>query len=99
MSRLIDADKIDFNEVFVGTSEFAQDTRNAAQMLINNQPTAFDVDKVVEQIESIKEKEQGACTDEQCRFCEYFNDCWDGDMCDKLALDKAIEIVKEGGVE
>ena len=52
MSRLIDADKIDFNEVFVGASEFAQDTRNAAQMLIDNQPTVFDVDKVVEQLEN-----------------------------------------------
>ena len=50
--RLIDADKIDFNEVFVGASEFAQDTRNAAQMLIDNQPTAFDLDKVVEQLEN-----------------------------------------------
>nr|DAW62356.1 MAG TPA: hypothetical protein [Caudoviricetes sp.] len=50
--RLIDADKIDFNEVFVGASEFAQDTRNAAQMLIDNQPTAFDVDKVVEQLDT-----------------------------------------------
>ena len=49
--RLIDADKIDFNEVFVGSSEFAQDTTNAAQMLIENQPTAFDADKVVEQLE------------------------------------------------
>ena len=48
--RLIDADKIDFNEVFVGESEFAQDTRNAAQMLINKQPTAYDVDKVVHEI-------------------------------------------------
>lgn len=47
MSRLIDADKIDFNEVFVGASEFAQDTRNAAQMLIDEQPTAFDVDRVL----------------------------------------------------
>ena len=47
MSRLIDADKIDFNEVFVGASEFAQDTRNAAQMLIDNQPTAFDVNRVL----------------------------------------------------
>lgn len=28
--RLIDADKIDFNEVFKGASEFAQDTREAA---------------------------------------------------------------------
>ena len=51
MSRLIDADKIDFNEAFVGASEFAQDTRNAAQMLIDNQSTTFDVDKVVEQLE------------------------------------------------
>lgn len=42
--RLIDADKIDFNEVFVGASEFAQDTRNAAQMLIDKQPTVYDTD-------------------------------------------------------
>lgn len=48
--RLIDADKIDFNEVFVGASEFAQDTRNAAQMLIDNQPTAFDAEKVTESL-------------------------------------------------
>ena len=56
MSRLVDADKIDFNEVFVGASEFAQDTRNAAQMLIDNQPTAFDLDKVMEQLETRKTK-------------------------------------------
>lgn len=54
--RLIDADKINFNEVFVGASEFAQDTRNAAQMLINRQPTAYDVDKVVEQLEELEER-------------------------------------------
>ena len=48
--RLIDADKIDFNEVFKGESDFARDTREAAQMLINAQPTAFNVDKVVEQL-------------------------------------------------
>lgn len=71
----------------------------STMMEIDEQPTAFDVDKVVEQIESIKEKEQGACTDEQCGFCDYFNDCQDGDMCDKLALDEAIKIVKGGGVE
>ena len=37
--RLIDADKIDFNEVFIGASEFAKDLKEAAQMLIDNQPT------------------------------------------------------------
>ena len=52
--RLIDADEIDFNEVFVGASEFAEDTRQAGKMLINAQPTAYDVDKVVEELGEIK---------------------------------------------
>lgn len=92
MARLIDADKIIDS---LGNS----DMDFAIGAVIDEQPTAFDVDKVVERIESIKENEQGACTDEQCGYCNYFNDCWDGEMCDKLALDKAIEIVKGGGVE
>lgn len=37
--RLIDADKIDFSEVFIGSSDFAKDARMAAQMLIDKQPT------------------------------------------------------------
>lgn len=90
--RLIDANKI-INSL--GSS----DVDLYISGLIDEHPTAFDVDKVVEQIKSIKEKEEGACTDEQCGFCDYFNDCHDGDMCDKLALDKAIEIVKGGGAE
>ena len=53
--RLIDADKIDFNEVFVGASKFAEDTRQAGKMLIDAQPTAYDVDKVVEQLKNEKE--------------------------------------------
>lgn len=36
--RLIDADKIDFNEVFKGQSDFARDTREAAQSLIDSKP-------------------------------------------------------------
>lgn len=55
MRNEIDADKIDFNKVFVGASEFAQDTRNAAQMLIAAQPTAYYVDKVVEELEKIEQ--------------------------------------------
>ena len=54
--RLIDADKVNFNEVFVGASEFAQDTRYVAQILINRQPIAYDVDKVVEQLEERSEE-------------------------------------------
>ena len=89
MSRLIDADKIDFNEVFVGASEFAQDTRNAAQMLIDNQPKAFDLDKVVEQLETRKTK---AAALQKKYTSEYFEGETD-------AFEFAIKIVKGGGVE
>lgn len=89
MSRLIDADKIDFNEVFVGASEFAQDTRNAAQMLIDNQSTAFDVDKVVEQLETRKTR---AAALQKKYASEYFEGETD-------AFEFAIKIVKGGGVE
>lgn len=83
--RLINADKINFNEVFVGASEFAQDTRNAAQMLINRQPTAYDVDKVVEQLEAEDSKIE----------IQYENNYEKG-LLD--GIEKAIEIVKAGGV-
>lgn len=87
--RLIDADKIDFNEAFVGASEFAQDTRNAAQMLIDEQPTAFDVDKVVEQLETRKTR---AAALQKENISEYFEGETD-------AFEFAIKIVKGGGVE
>ena len=82
--RLIDADKIDFNEVFVGASEFAQDTRNAAQMLIDKQPTAYDVDKVVKQL-----KERSKEFNSGLRLHGKPED---------MLTDEAIEIVKAGGL-
>lgn len=112
--RLIDADKLILHLNDYALQECPSGVESAEDRKISRlvysaiqncmkaaekQPTVFDVDKVVEQIESIKEKEYRACTDEQCGFCDYFNDCWDGEMCDKLALDKAIDIVKRGGVK
>lgn len=46
--RLIDADKIDFGKALIGSSDFAKYTREAAQKLIDEQPTAFNLDKVKE---------------------------------------------------
>ena len=86
MSRLIDADKIDFNEVFVGASEFAKDTRNAAQMLIDNQPTAFDVDKVISELKRDKFVES------ECILSDVHQGY-------NAGLNRAIEIVKGGGVD
>ena len=57
--RLIDADKIDFGKVFIGTSDFTKDTREAAQNLIDSQPTAHDVDKVVEELKEEFKKYYG----------------------------------------
>ncbi len=48
--RLIDADKIDFGKVFIGASDFAKDTREAAQELIDKMPTAYDTQKVINAI-------------------------------------------------
>lgn len=88
--RLIDADKINFNEVFVGASELAQHTRDVAQILINRQPTAYDVDKVVKRLEELKSQVP-------------VNRILDDIIKDKLkelgqliAYNKAIEIVKAG---
>ncbi|MCC2255978.1 hypothetical protein LKD70_16420 [Ruminococcus sp. CLA-AA-H200] len=50
--RLIDADAINFNQVFGGNSEFAKDMRDAAQGLIDRQPTAFDKEKVIEELKT-----------------------------------------------
>ena len=91
MSRLIDADKIDFNEVFVGASEFAQDTRNAAQMLIDNQPTAYDVEAVVEQLKQLKMRHFLTITGDADKDCAYKNIA--------NTIDRVIEIIKGGGVE
>ena len=48
--RLIDADKINFEEVFGGQSDFAKDLRKATQELIDRQPTVFDKEKVIEEL-------------------------------------------------
>lgn len=83
--RLIDADKIDFNEVFKGQSDFAKDTREAAQSLIDSQPTAYDVDKVVEQIKCNSQNIALLYPDDQGGDYEY---------ADGIEVNRAIGIVK-----
>lgn len=93
MSRLIDADElIKYIKIWeIGTS-ISSDQKEFIDC-INSQPTVFDVDKVVEQLKDLK-----------MRY--YLTIANTGDK--KLdvayenvgnALDRAIEIVKEGGVE
>ena len=103
MSRLIDADKLEeaIREYFKGYVTDSScmvdgvDCNAYICRIVEEQPTAFDVEEVVKQLESIKEK--GVCYVEECKHCKYLSRCWDGEEADNLALDKAIEIVKRGG--
>lgn len=63
--------------------------------LLNNTPTAYDVDKIVEELEKIKGL---ACRGKSCSECEYTSDCFEGEQSQKVAIDKAIKIVKQGVV-
>ena len=77
MARLIDADKIIDS---LGNS----DMDFAIGAVIDEQPTAFDVDEVVQQLEMLIEDKTSESGDD-----------WYTAQC----LNEAIDIVKEGGVE
>lgn len=62
---------------------------------IKDMPTDYDVCKVVEELEKIKGL---ACDGKSCSECEYTSDCFNGEQSEKVAIDKAIEIVNQGGV-
>ena len=85
--RLIDADKI-VNSL--GSSDVDLYTSG----LIDEQPTAFDVDEVIEQMEQRR-------ANFDCKSCRYGNvEC---EVCDKdcsdALIDDLLDIVKGGGVE
>ena len=87
MSRLIDADKI-IDSLGMSDMDFA------IGAVIDNQPTAFDVNKVIEQL-----KQRRANFD--CKSCKY-NDgentiC--SEDCSDALIDDLLDIVKGDGVE
>lgn len=87
MSRLIDADEII-------DSLGGSDMDFTIGAVIDEQPTAFNVDKVIEQIEHRR-------ANFDCKLCKYNdgeNTICSGDCSDAL-IDDLIEIVKEGGAE
>ena len=94
MGRLIDADKL--LEETRKDSDYAEkngflDMYYERQTLIDrikSQPTAYYVDKVVEQLEEIRIKK--TCNKEKCDTKE---------LCRICVVDDAIEIVKGGGVD
>ena len=98
MGRLIDADKLletlqdlephcenkDYEYGMLNTMNYYM------PKIINDEPTAFDVDKVVEQLEEIKNKDAEIALDEaQKERCFWY----------AQGMNRAIEIVKGGVVD
>lgn len=83
MGRLIDANNLQFNGRNYNKSQM-----KAILDFIDAQPTVYDQDKVVEQLEEIRVKK--TCNKEKCDTKE---------LCRICVVDDAIEIVKAGGAD
>ena len=66
------------------------DSAVSTLMEIEEQPTAFDVDKVIERIQVLSGKADDDIAVCEADMCQYYDGYGDG-------LEKAIEIVKRGG--
>lgn len=88
MSRLIDADKL--KEAI--TKEYLRGKKTLMEV-IDEQPTAFDSDKIVEQLKTLKMRYflTIANTGDADKDCVYKNIA--------NTIDKAVDIVKGGGAE
>lgn len=103
--RLIDADHLLFllNSAIELRKKLHRNTSDLDVMAdtVNDQPTAYDPDKVVEQLGKLKKAEQDRpddCDEDGCGDGEQIYD--DGRSQGRFeAFGKAIEIVKGGGVK
>lgn len=93
MSRLIDAD------AFIEKLQKDESINVIADIMIsrvNDEPTAYDVEEVVAELEDAKEK---VAKEDYCRTKNFFkNDCGHKD-CFKCCSEHLINIVRKGGVE
>lgn len=93
MSRLIDADDlIEYIKIWDIGNSISSDQKEFIDC-VNEQPTAFDAGKVVEQLKQLKMKYflTIANTGDADKDCAYKNIA--------NTIDRAIEIIKGGGVE
>lgn len=89
--RLIDVDTLKKDLKSVTLSNGTLLNTNTVLLLLDKYPTAYDVDKVVEQLEELRELD--ACDFDNC-LDEDINCC---DCTQKRMVERAIEIAKAGG--
>ena len=97
--RLIDADSIRGCAKYIKTNEKFEPYIMIDDLakLLDEQQTAYDIGKVVKELEELKNKD--ICDYLDCDVCLYYKKCeLETDQSNNLKWDKAIEIVKHGGV-
>lgn len=77
--------KIIDNEIRSTTVPFVHDTQINIKFAVQELPTAYDVEKVIDQLQKAKTR----------MSCYRLNNVAD----DKISIDEAIEIVRKGGIE
>lgn len=93
MGRLVDADR--FKRFLQALCKAGAPYYEVIQLL-DKEPTAYDVEKVVAELEEAKEK---IAREDYCRTKHYIeNDCEHKD-CFKCCAEYLIDIVRKGGVE
>ena len=63
--------------------------------IVKRQPTAYNVDKVIQEIEEFKDMDN---REQHCVETKELDKCGDFDDCEQCVLGKAISFVKAGGV-
>ena len=102
MARYIDADLLyskmteEYKKHYAGSGKGYDFT--IAMQMVQNQPTAYDVEAVVAELEEMKCHESG-CLGVSCGKCKYNESCLEGEEAFRVALDNAIEVVRKGGKE
>lgn len=91
VGKLIDADEFEKQIVAMAIlNNYPPSKANALCELIDRQPTAYDPDKVIEQLQVLSDKADDDIAVCEADTCQYYDGYGDG-------LDRAIEIVKRGG--
>ena len=92
--RLIDAD--DFKKFIQALCKAGSPYESFIELL-DKQTTVYDIDKVIKELEKLKNKD--ICDYLDCDVCLYYKKCGvETDQSNNLKWDKAIEIVKQGVV-
>nr|DAJ42870.1 MAG TPA: hypothetical protein [Caudoviricetes sp.] len=99
MGRLIDADKLKADLEKAISKNEDMDCLDFLRIasVIDKQPTAYDPDKVVEQLEEIKTGANTNCK-RDCSDYDWSTGACQG-LCEEYLKKRAIEIVKAGGAD